>query len=275
MAIAANEAGETVGAALAWQSCAGARVFLRCLAVHPSALLFPSGRVQNCLLQCEVRRHERVARSSKRFRSDDPVCLHRTPAAVLQNSTDCATQELPTYVTRQLDYVGVGKLTCIWHYSIGDRLPARSTLLRFLATLTPDPIEALRALFLSELLACPLGKEPQEGGCGIEAAKSGSSSTWMGHARRLANGLCPRLQIARCPSVACAPSVRLGLHGTQARRGRAHPRTTVLQAHTHQWLGMFGNPGNGEYRVELFGSGASEVIHEEHWRSILAPGRMT
>jgi hypothetical protein len=28
-------------------------------------------------------------------------------------------------------------------------------------------------------------------------------------------------------------------------------RTTVLQAHTHQFLGTFGNPGNGEYRVEL------------------------
>jgi len=28
-------------------------------------------------------------------------------------------------------------------------------------------------------------------------------------------------------------------------------RTTALQAHTHQFLGTFGNPGNGEYRAEL------------------------
>jgi hypothetical protein len=28
-------------------------------------------------------------------------------------------------------------------------------------------------------------------------------------------------------------------------------RTTVLQAHTHQWLATFSNPGNGEYRAEL------------------------
>ncbi len=28
-------------------------------------------------------------------------------------------------------------------------------------------------------------------------------------------------------------------------------RTTILQAHTHQWLGTFGNPGNGQYRNEL------------------------
>ncbi len=28
-------------------------------------------------------------------------------------------------------------------------------------------------------------------------------------------------------------------------------RTTVLQAHTHQWLATFGNAGNGDYRGEL------------------------
>ena len=28
-------------------------------------------------------------------------------------------------------------------------------------------------------------------------------------------------------------------------------RTTVVQAHSYQWLGTFGNPGNGEYRKEL------------------------
>src|SRR4030088_2993180 len=34
-----------------------------------------------------------------------------------------------------------------------ERLPARSTLSRFLAALTPEPVEALRALFLADLLA--------------------------------------------------------------------------------------------------------------------------
>jgi hypothetical protein len=28
-------------------------------------------------------------------------------------------------------------------------------------------------------------------------------------------------------------------------------RTVVLQAHTHQFLGTFGGPGNGDYRGEL------------------------
>jgi hypothetical protein len=44
------------------------------------------------------------------------------------------------------------------------RLPARSTLSRFLSALTSEPVEALRALFLSDLLAHPLNKEGLPGG---------------------------------------------------------------------------------------------------------------
>jgi hypothetical protein len=36
------------------------------------------------------------------------------------------------------------------------------------------------------------------------------------------------------------------------KRGEvARTRTTVLQAHSHHWLGTFGGPGNGDYRGEL------------------------
>ncbi|WP_040445717.1 hypothetical protein [Ktedonobacter racemifer] len=45
-----------------------------------------------------------------------------------------------------------------------DRLPARSTLSRFLAALSQAPIEALRSLFLEDLLARPLEKEEKPGG---------------------------------------------------------------------------------------------------------------
>jgi hypothetical protein len=45
-----------------------------------------------------------------------------------------------------------------------DRLPARSTLSRFLSSLNQSAVEALRALFLKELLARPLVKEEQPGG---------------------------------------------------------------------------------------------------------------
>jgi len=45
-----------------------------------------------------------------------------------------------------------------------DRLPARSTLSRFLAALTQAPVEALRTLFLEDLLSRPLSHERQTGG---------------------------------------------------------------------------------------------------------------
>ena len=44
----------------------------------------------------------------------------------------------------------------------------------------------------------------------------------------------------------CAPGY------TGRKRGQAvRTRTVVSQAHTYQWLGTFGNRGNGSYRVEL------------------------
>src|SRR6266496_1155307 len=45
-----------------------------------------------------------------------------------------------------------------------ERLPARSTLSRFLAALPAEPVEALRSLFLSDLLARPLGPQEQPAG---------------------------------------------------------------------------------------------------------------
>ena len=45
-----------------------------------------------------------------------------------------------------------------------DRLPARSTLSRFLAALDQAPVEALRTLFLEDLVARPLEKEEKAGG---------------------------------------------------------------------------------------------------------------
>ena len=44
-----------------------------------------------------------------------------------------------------------------------DRLPSRSALSRFLAALTEAPVEALRTLFLDDLLARPLTPDKQTG----------------------------------------------------------------------------------------------------------------
>jgi hypothetical protein len=43
-----------------------------------------------------------------------------------------------------------------------DHLPARSTLSRFLAALTEAPVEALRTLFLDDLLSRPLSANPND-----------------------------------------------------------------------------------------------------------------
>ena len=43
-----------------------------------------------------------------------------------------------------------------------DQLPARSTLSRFLAALTEAPVEALRTLFLDDLLSRPLSSDSTE-----------------------------------------------------------------------------------------------------------------
>jgi len=58
-----------------------------------------------------------------------------------------------------------------------DRLPSRSALSRFLAALTEAPVEALRSLFLDDLLSRPLAtdaNEKQTGGPG------GSNGKYLG-----------------------------------------------------------------------------------------------
>ncbi len=131
-----------------------------------------------------------------------------------------------------------------------DRLPARSTLSRFLAALTAEPVEALRTLFLSDLLARPLVKEEQAGGLWDRAGShylvfdvDGTREA----ARQRALPCTPELPPAqRRLRPLCAPGY------TGRKRGEVvRTRTTILQAHSHQWLGSFGNAGNGQYREEL------------------------
>lgn len=131
-----------------------------------------------------------------------------------------------------------------------DRLPARSTLSRFLASLTNTPVEALRTLMLSDLLARPLNQEEQVGGLWDRAG-----TRWVifdvdgtreaARQRALPTSL-DRPAPHRRLRPLCAPGYRGRKRGEVVRT-----RTTVLQAHSHQWLATFGNPGNGEYRAEL------------------------
>src|SRR5438128_4874283 len=131
-----------------------------------------------------------------------------------------------------------------------DRLPARSTLSRFLASLDQAAVEALRTLFLHDLLARSLVKEEQPGGLWDRQGNHFLVFDIDGTREAARQRALPKTADRPAPSrrlhSLCAPGY------TGRKRGEVvRTRTTVLQAHTHQWLATFGNPGNGEYREEL------------------------
>jgi len=64
-----------------------------------------------------------------------------------------------------------------WRKFLRDRLPSRSALSRFLAALTAAPIEALRTLFLDDLLSRPLSTDFNEKQTGGLADRAGN--TWV------------------------------------------------------------------------------------------------
>jgi len=131
-----------------------------------------------------------------------------------------------------------------------DRLPARSTLSRFLAALTSEPVDALRSLFLDDLESRPLSQEKQTGGL-VDRAGNAWVVFALDGTREAAS---PRAlpQTEEMPAAlrqledVCAPGY------TGRKRGQVvRTRTVISQAHTFQWLGSFGNRGNGRYREEL------------------------
>jgi hypothetical protein len=77
-----------------------------------------------------------------------------------------------------------------------------------------------------------------------------SSLMWMEHARpqRLRALACdPMLPPARRRlDAVCAPGYKGRKRGEVVRT-----RTTALQMHTRQWIGTYGNRGNGDYQGEL------------------------
>ena len=131
-----------------------------------------------------------------------------------------------------------------------DQLPARSTLSRFLTALGQEPVEALRSLFLDDLLSRPLSNERQTGGLADRAGNAwvvfdidGTREAARQRALPQAEELPPAFR--RLDKVCAA-----GYAGR--KRGEVvRTRTVVSQAHSYQWLGSFGNRGNGLYRAEL------------------------
>ena len=128
------------------------------------------------------------------------------------------------------------------------QLPHRSTLSRFLAALDETTVEALRTLFLQELLVRTPFPSPGELCDRTEAVwlvmdVDGTRAT--ARQRALPHGETLPVPHRRFDAV-CAPGY------TGRKRGEVvRTRTVVVQAHTHQFLATFGGPGNGDYRGEL------------------------
>jgi len=131
-----------------------------------------------------------------------------------------------------------------------DRLPARATLSRFLAALDQTAVESLRTLFLKDLLARPLEKEEQPGGLFDRQGNHYLVFDVGGTREAARQRALPQTAARPAPQRRLRPLCAPGYTGR--KRGEVvRSRTTVLQAHTHQWIATFGNPGNGEYRAEL------------------------
>jgi hypothetical protein len=135
-----------------------------------------------------------------------------------------------------------------------DQLPARSTLSRFLAALTEAPVEALRTLFLDDLLSRSLlSNDSSEKQTGSLADRGGSA--WVvfdidGTREAARQRALPQTEALPPPfrrlDDVCAPGYRGRKRGQVVRT-----RTVISQAHSFQWLSSFGNRGNGRYREEL------------------------
>jgi len=135
------------------------------------------------------------------------------------------------------------------------QLPHRSTLSRFLAALDQPTVEALRALFLKDLAA----RTPFDsaGGLWDRVGKQWLVVDVDGTRQAARQRALPQMESLPLPhrrfDQTCAPGYLGRKRGEVVRT-----RTVILQAHTHQFLGSFGEAGNGDYRGELLR--AIEVI---------------
>src|SRR6266571_4661989 len=128
-------------------------------------------------------------------------------------------------------------------------LPSRSALSRFLAVLDQASVEALRTQFEEDLLQ-RTPPFPSPGGlwdrCGQQYVVVDVDGTKQAARQRAL----PHLPSLPAPhrrfDQVCAPGYKGRKRGEVVRT-----RTTLLQAHTHQFLGTFGGSGNGDYRAEL------------------------
>jgi hypothetical protein len=137
-----------------------------------------------------------------------------------------------------------------------ERLPSESALSRYLSALDQSPVEALRTLFQEDLVARQLS------GRSLGGLWDRQGQQWLVIDVDGTRQVARQRALPHTPDLP-APHRRLNEVCAKGYTGRkrgevVRTRTTILQAHTHQWLGSFGGSGNGDYRGELLR--AIEVI---------------
>ena len=129
-----------------------------------------------------------------------------------------------------------------------EQLPHRSTLSRFLAAIDQPAVEAIRALFDRTCARGLWCKAPQgRADCGIDKALSGVVFDVDGTRQAARQRALPQLSELPAAQRRFEQVCAAGYLGRQ--RGEVvRTRTTLLHAHTQQWLGTFAGMGNGDYR---------------------------
>lgn len=145
-----------------------------------------------------------------------------------------------------------------------EHLPHRATLSRFLADMDESCLKALRALFEQDFFQHGFSQE-QVGGLsdreGQRLVIVDVDATRQA-ARQRALRTCPELPAPRRRlEQVCAPGYPGRKRGEVVRT-----RTTVLQAHTQQWMGTFSGAGNGDYVAELLAACrvVSQYLQSKH-----------
>lgn len=118
----------------------------------------------------------------------------------------------------------------------------------FLAALDQASVESVRTLFQQDLLARSPFSDP--GGITDRCGQSWHVADVDGTRQPARHRALPQTEALPAPHRRCDQVCAKGSQGR--KRGEVvRTRTVVFQAHTHQFLGTFGEAGNGNARGEL------------------------
>src|SRR5215472_9072469 len=130
-------------------------------------------------------------------------------------------------------------------------LPAASTLSRFLAALSSEPVEALRTLFLEDLLARCLSSDEQATGLWDRQGNRWLVFDVDGTREAARQRALPQTPDRPAPQRRLRPLCAPGYTGRETCEKWFVPARRFCRCIRESRVASFGNPGNGQYREEL------------------------